>query len=188
MKHVGPIFFIAGIMTAVFFTMSHASIRGKKVVNDSPAARSYSTDTESQDDFDLSPEAQELLKARTANPTARAVGKPSRRAEAFVAGPEWEFDGFIAGGQDQQVKSMFATNDLVYLNIGADHGLKPGERLGIFRRGNRVNDPQSGRMLGFEVRKVAIGEVTDLIDTETSSVRVISSSESVEIGDLVRRE
>jgi len=111
-----------------------------------------------------------------------------RHAEAFVAGSDWEFDGFVAGGQDQEVKSMFAINDLLYFNIGSGQGVNTGDRFGVYRRGERIRDPQSGKVIGFEVRKVAVSEVTDRVDAQTCSSRIVKSFESVEIGDLVRRE
>jgi len=114
--------------------------------------------------------------------------KKGRRAEAFVAGSDWEFDGFVAGGQDESIKSMFAVNDLLYLNIGLADRIESGDRLGVYRRGARIRDPQTGKVIGFEVRKAAILEVTDRIEDSSCSARILSSYESVEIGDLVRRE
>lgn len=136
-------------------------------------------------------ELQELFEAQEAYgaDTALAAPLPAGRyttAEAFVAGADWEFDGFVAGGQDSRIKSMFALNDLIYLNIGAVQGLRPGHRVSIYRRGDKVHDPQTGRFLGFEVRRAAIGEVTNKVDTETSAVRIIQTYEGVEVGDLVR--
>lgn len=139
-------------------------------------------------DEELAKAAEAAKAANSTAPTKARIEKRVRRAEAFIAGSEWEFDGFIAGGQDQQVKSMFATNDLVYLNIGSEQGLAAGERLGVYRRGEKIKDPQSGKALGYEVRKLGIIEVTDRLDGQTCSARVIQAYEAAEIGDLVRKE
>jgi hypothetical protein len=109
------------------------------------------------------------------------------RADAFVAGPEWEFDGFVSGAQNQNVRSMFFLNDLLYLNIGSDQGVTPGEKIGIYKRGGKVRDPQNGRFLGYEVRRVAVAKVTDRVGRDTCSVRISNTYEDVEIGDLIRR-
>ncbi|MCG3204275.1 MAG: hypothetical protein KCHDKBKB_00990 [Elusimicrobia bacterium] len=110
------------------------------------------------------------------------------RADAFLAGADWDFDGFVAGGQGSEIRSMFYLNDLVYLNIGSEQGLGVGDKIGIYKRGQKVKDPQTGKFIGYEVRRAAIARVTDRIEDETAAVRIRSTYEPVEIGDLVRRE
>lgn len=129
----------------------------------------------------------EELKPKTEEKAATPK-KGKYQAEAFVVGPDWEFDGFVAGGQDQNIKSMFVVNDLVYLNVGRSHGFQSGDRIGIYRRGDKIRDPQSARLLGYEVRKIAVSEVSDRIEESNCSARIFKSYEAVEIGDLVRRE
>ncbi len=132
-------------------------------------------------------ESPKFEKAEAPKPAGRVRRQKIERADSFVATADWEFDGFVAGGQDQASKSLFYLTDLVYLNIGSDHGLQPGEKINIFKRGNRVRDPQTGRVLGYEVRRAALSEVTDKVDEKQCSARIIATFEGVEIGDLVRR-
>lgn len=127
--------------------------------------------------------AQQMRAAIAAKSKARRVEK----ADAFIAPPDWEFDGFVAGGQDQEVRSLYYLNDLVYLNVGTDHGFNSGDRISIYKRGNRVRDPQNGKFLGYEVRRAATSQVTDRIDNGNCSVRILQANEAVEVGDLVRR-
>lgn len=108
-------------------------------------------------------------------------------SDGFIAGPDWEFDGFVAGGQGQEVRSMFVANDLLYLNVGEAQGISAGDRVGIYKRGARIKDPQTGQFIGYEVRQVAVAEITDRSD-ENSSARVIRANDGVEIGDLVRKD
>ena len=133
--------------------------------------------------------------ADEAQPTAPKAKMPTKkssnrisRADAFIAKADWEFDGFVAGGQDLSVRSMYYLNDLVYLNIGTEQGVEPGSRIVIYKRGKRVRDPQTGRPMGYEVRRAAISRATDQVDDKTCSVRILDTYEAVEIGDLVRRE
>lgn len=119
---------------------------------------------------------------------AAAKKRHMEHADAFIAPPDWEFDGFVAGGQDQEVKGLFYLNDLVYLNVGTDQGFSVGDRISIYKRGQRVRDPQTGRFLGYEVRRAATTQVTDHIDAKNCSVRILQANEAVEVGDLVRRE
>lgn len=121
-------------------------------------------------------------------PKKPAKGQRVERADSFVAGTDWEFDGFVAGGQDEGVKSMFYQGDLIYLNIGSQQGLNIGDRVALYKRGNKVKDPQSGRLMGFEVRRAGYAVVTDRLDTTNCSVRMAKSFEAVEIGDLAKRE
>jgi hypothetical protein len=109
-------------------------------------------------------------------------------SDGFIAGPDWEFDGFVAGGQGQEVRSMYVTNDLLYLNVGFAQGIQSGDRIGIYRRGDRIRDPQTGRFIGYEVRRIGVSEITDKIDDETCSARVMRANDGIEVGDLVRRE
>ena len=123
-------------------------------------------------------------------PGAKTAAKKRHmeHADAFIAPPDWEFDGFVAGGQDQEVRGMFYLNDLIYLNVGTDQGFATGDRISIYKRGQRVRDPQTGRFLGYEVRRAATSQVTDHIDAKNCSVRILQANEAVEVGDLVRRE
>ena len=121
----------------------------------------------------------------------KAVPKKAKgrleKADSFLADADWEFDGFVAGGKDQEVRSMFYLNDLVYLNVGTEQGFTTGNRVLFYKRGQKVKDPQSGKLLGYEIRRTAVGQVTDHVAGRTCSVRILSANEAVEIGDLVRR-
>lgn len=123
-----------------------------------------------------------------AKPVVKAAPKRIDRADAFVAGPDWEFDGFVSGGQDSSVRSMFYLNDLIYLNIGSQQGIGIGDKVGIYKRGDKVRDPQTGKFIGYEVRRAAIAKATDRVEEETCAVRISNTYEAVELGDLVRRE
>jgi|GEM_PF-5277140 len=154
----------------------------------------------------MDPETQEMMKAKEAlsemdSPRQEGMSYRGRdvqkgrkknrsftRAEAFVAGQDWEFDGFVAGGQDSYIKSMYVLNDLIYLNIGSSQGIEPGDQLSIYRRGARVRDPQTGKFMGFEVRRAAVSEATNKVEDDSCTARIIHTYEGVEIGDLVRRD
>lgn len=120
--------------------------------------------------------------------TKKTIKKKIEKANAFVADSDWEFDGFVAGGQDQNIKSMFYLNDLIYLNVGTQQGYETGDQINVYKRGERVRDPQSGKFMGYEVRRAAITEITDKVEDETCVVRILKSNEPVEIGDLIKRE
>jgi hypothetical protein len=149
---------------------------------------------QSESSSDASVAAEKSKEEVSAEDVETPVAKPARtprrsdRADAFVAGADWEFDGFVAGGQDSNIRSMFYLNDLVYVNIGSQHGMSTGDKIGIYKRGDRVKDPQTGKFIGYEVRRAAIGRATDRVEDEVAAVRITNTYEAVEVGDLVRKE
>src|SRR4051794_20379578 len=85
------------------------------------ASRAQSRDegAEVQEADDQEPATnKDLIKADGDGVQSESVPAPKKntaridRAEAFLAGPDWEFDGFISGAQNQNIKSMFYINDL----------------------------------------------------------------------------
>jgi hypothetical protein len=155
------------------------------VATDNDAATSEAVANPSSTADDIPAEA--MQPAKPARSTASGVSGRVSRADAFIAGPDWEFDGFVSGGQDSKVRSMFYLNDLLYLNIGSKQGIVSGDKLEIYKRGDKVNDPQTGHFLGYEVRRAAVVTVTDRVEDDTCAVRIVLTHEPVEIGDLVRR-
>jgi hypothetical protein len=180
-------FVLAFVISASFAALvlaenGDATSSGAAATESSPSASSASETT---------PRSDEMISSEPAETPKVAVKKSEKKrietADSFVAGPEWEFDGFVAGGQDEGVKSMFYQGDLVYLNIGSQQGLTTGDRVALFKRGDKVKDPQSGKFIGFEVRRAGIAQVTDQVSDNTCSVRIIKTIEAVEIKDLAKR-
>lgn len=180
----------AGFAATLFFA-SLAPVRA-----DGPAGMPYETYDTDAAVPETEPAAQEAaVQQEPAPQVARQPAEPVskkpvriERADSFVAPKDWEFDGFVAGGKDQESRSMFYLNDLVYLNVGTEHGFTTGDHVRFFKRGEKVRDPQNGKLLGYEVRMTASGRVTDRAGEKTCAVRILKANEAVEIGDLVRRE
>lgn len=179
------------ILSLIFCLPATSAMRNNSSDKES-TVQSRSTEKMMESEGDVDIEAQDdpdMEEVKAPVPISKKKKKKILSGEeSFIAGPEWEFDGFVAGGQDQEVKSMFIVNDLIYLNVGVSQGLAPGDRLGIYKRGERIRDPQSGQFLGYEVRRVGTVEVTNRIEDETCSTRVINSNTGIEIGDLARRD
>lgn len=78
-----------------------------------------------------------------------------------------------------------AVGDTLYVR-GA--GLTIGENYGVYREGERYTDPETKQVLGYEVRQVARGIVTE-ITGEVTSIRLTESiSQEVREGDRILRE
>jgi hypothetical protein len=186
------------VSSCLVVSMLNAAVRPASDESETPAASAHpkahsdvsADDATAVDATDADAGNDEVpAEAMKAAKPARAATIPDQalRADAFIAGPDWEFDGYVAGGQDSKVRSMFYLNDLLYLNIGSQQGIVTGDKLEIYKRGDKVRDPQTGRFIGYEVRRAAVVRATDRVEDEACAVRIIRTHEAVEIGDLVRR-
>ena len=87
--------------------------------------------------------------------------------------PDYSAPGRLILGDDR--RQMGGAGSLMVLDRGTDHGLKPGQRLTIFRRALDGTGPVS-----------RIAEATALIlYAQTALVRIESSRDAVYVGDLV---
>ena len=86
--------------------------------------------------------------------------------------PDYSAPGRLILGDDR--RQMGGAGSLMVLDRGTDHGLKPGQRLTIYRRA----------FDGGPVTRIA--EATALIlYADTALVRIESSRDAVYVGDLV---
>lgn len=87
--------------------------------------------------------------------------------------PDYSAPGHIVMGDDR--RQVGGAGSLMVLDRGTDHGLKPGQRLTIYRETAPGKGPVS-----------RIGEATALVvNAETALVRIDSSRDAVYVGDLV---
>lgn len=95
-------------------------------------------------------------------PPASASGEPDYSAPGHL----------ILGDERRQIG---ATGSLMVLDRGTDHGLKPGQRLTIYRE-----------TIGGKGPVLRVAEATALVvNAETALVRIDSSRDAVYVGDLV---
>ncbi len=92
----------------------------------------------------------------------------------------------IVGGHDEQDHYMYAQNNVVYLNAGANKGVKQGDILSVFRPRGKVSSKFSKKgNLGFYVQEVGALEVIRVKD-ETAIAKVKTSCDNFLLGDLVQ--
>ena len=136
-----------------------------------------------------SPQAITRIEA-TAPQTTEAAPQPLG-SEAEVAcfgylGPSNE--GFVAeviGAQEISEQTDFTTNNLLYLDAGADRGLKPGDEFWIVTPGDEVLHPSSGRELGrfYDYRGRA---VVLCVEAHTATVRVTHACTDIPMGSFLK--
>ena len=92
----------------------------------------------------------------------------------------------IVGGHEEQDHYLYAQNNVVYLNAGADKGVKEGDVLSVFRPRGKVSSKFSKKgNLGFYVQEVGAVEVMRVKD-KSSVARVKTSCDNFLLGDLVQ--
>lgn len=139
------------------------------------------------------PETVEAVEPQAGTPEPAApAAAPSAASKKYLAGEslivpfDWEIDGFIIDEKDK--KMMISAGDTVYVKIEGAR-VKPGQQLAVYRRLKRVRDPEKrSSSLGYEVRRVGRLEITTDIGEQSSTAKVIMSSDPIEKGDAVKME
>lgn len=101
----------------------------------------------------------------------------------FVVPKKWQFDGLLTGEKEKKI--LISAGDTVYLNIGSKKGLEPKMYYFVYRKGGKAYYPETGKLLGRNVMRIGLIEITET--KENSSIaRVITSSEAIEVGDGIK--
>ncbi len=102
----------------------------------------------------------------------------------FVSENEWEHAGTIL--TSDPVKILLGEGDLVYTNIGAKQGVKPGDAFVVFRTGKEVIHPISGRKIGNKVAVLGEVVITEVLGKDTSAGRIVRSFREITKGAKLR--
>lgn len=73
----------------------------------------------------------------------------------------------------------------VYLNVGAEAGVKEGQTFDVYRVGSVIKDPDTGEVLGADETKVGRIKVTKVMGPRLSTASVVSGS-GFKPGDAIR--
>ncbi|MCL4809150.1 MAG: hypothetical protein KJ062_15395 [Thermoanaerobaculia bacterium] len=73
----------------------------------------------------------------------------------------------------------------VYLNVGAEAGIKEGDTFDVYRVGNVIKDPDTGEVLGSDESKVGRVKVTKVMGARLSTASVVSGS-GFKPGDMIK--
>lgn len=110
--------------------------------------------------------------------------KIKKMPRSFLVSEDWQFDGFVKGEQEKKI--LISAGDTVYLDIGSKKGLKPKMQCLVCRKGGKVYHPQTGKLLGRTIESIGLLEVTEKIQDNSSTARVITSNEAIRVGDWVK--
>jgi hypothetical protein len=70
------------------------------------------------------------------------------------------------------------------LNVGGRSGVKPGDRLQVWRAGKEIRDPATGKLLMRD--DVLLGEAVVKTVTDNASIAAYSGAEKTKTGDVVK--
>lgn len=103
--------------------------------------------------------------------------------KSFIGSGNWKGDGAIV--ESKTVKLDLSAGDFVYTNLGS-YDVKEGTVCDIFHKGNEVTDPDTGKLLGYEIRHVGTLQIVGGVGVNTSLAKITSSTEAVQIGDELK--
>lgn len=103
----------------------------------------------------------------------------------YLGGLSEPFPFEVTGAEEIAEQEDFWTNDLLYVNAGADKGLKAGDEFWVITPAEEVFHPVTGKSLGrfYQYRgRVSVHS----IEGRTASVRVTSSCTDIPVGAFLK--
>ena len=92
----------------------------------------------------------------------------------------------LVGAVEEQEQFLYAQNNFVYLNVGANRGAKVGDVMSVVRPKGQVNTRWTRKGdLGFYVQELGTVEIVR-VKAEVSVARVKNSCDNFLLGDLVQ--
>ena len=92
----------------------------------------------------------------------------------------------VVGAQDESNRFIYAQGNFLYINKGADRGIKVGDMFSVIRPRGRVESRWTRKKdLGFYVQEVGAVEVVD-VKNSYSVARVKNSCDNLLLGDILQ--
>ncbi len=76
--------------------------------------------------------------------------------------------------------------DKVYINIGSNRGIAINQTFAVYTRGKPVRDLDTGEVLTYLEKQVAVVAVAEILNDKISIFRVVEMAEPLKMGDIVR--
>jgi hypothetical protein len=122
--------------------------------------------------------------ANAGKDTGRTIGVPRLRDIGMVSETQLEAATSILGTAEE--KTWLSQLDIIYLGLGQGD-VHVGETFVLFRNSTLVNDPKTGRFLGYYVNVLGRAEVIE-VQAESSVAVIRSSVDGSIIGDRALRD
>lgn len=103
----------------------------------------------------------------------------------YLGADNERFVAQVIGAQEVSEQEDFTTNNLVYLNSGADRGLRPGDEFWIVTPAQVVVHPATGRDIGrfYDYRGRA---VVVCVEAHTATVRITHACTDIPMGSFLK--
>lgn len=105
---------------------------------------------------------------------------PAPDRKVFIAPPDFEFDGAVAGFKENNL--LQAQGAYCFINIGSASGLSEGSILNIYELRRPAVNPDTGRLMGEVYAILGQLRVTSDISEASATARIVYSHKSVEEG------
>lgn len=99
--------------------------------------------------------------------------------EGFIASERFKPSGSVIAGQHN--RQIYATEDVVYTDIGSSNGGRVGDRFTIFKNYGAVSHPLTNQILGFRTAALGTLQLTEM-EKKTSKALITSSFMEIEPG------
>ncbi len=97
--------------------------------------------------------------------------------------PEKAADGPIKG----KIQYVDEENlDKIYINIGSNRGIAINQEFAVYTKGKPVRDLDTGEVLTYLEKQVAVVAVSEILNDKISVFRVVKMTEPLKMGDVVR--
>jgi hypothetical protein len=103
----------------------------------------------------------------------------------FLGSSNEQFIASIIGAQERADQDDFTVANLVYLDAGADRGIKPGDEFWIVTAGDTVIHPYSGREMGRFYDYRGRGKVL-CVEARTATVQITHACSEIPIGSFLK--
>ncbi len=104
----------------------------------------------------------------------------------YLGGTDEPFVAEVTGAQDMTEQLDFSTRDLLYLNAGADRGLRPGEEYWIVTPEHTVLNPATGKELGRFYKYRGRGVIRS-IGGRSAIFEVMDACTDIPLGSFLKR-
>ncbi|KAA0252351.1 MAG: hypothetical protein EDX89_18960 [Acidobacteria bacterium] len=117
---------------------------------------------------------------RVLRPIVGGLARSLARAELPTTGLGGAADASGVAG-----KIAKADGSTVFLNVGSEAGVSPGDEFDVYRVGDPIKDPDTGEVLGADEKKVGRVRVTAVKGARLSTAAVVTGS-GLQAGDVLK--